>query len=473
VQQRTLEASADSAMLGHDDPQLAPIPSYEEATSSRAPSEYGGETTPEERANLLHRPPEQPSSSTRRDGYRPPYVESVRSSSDSSFLSAFNSPRSSAESLQREMVQMEVMEGELDERQRSSGLGRAFSKRFSSISSSLSAISLPRNPFRGFRFRMPNVPSVPCMHRLDSAAMVPVYRLLAVVFALLVVYILIATDVLSFRSVGNDYLGPFDPESVRSYAERGIEKEKIKHWLEYLSSFDHMAGTEGDYVLAKYVQGQLASFGQKTERMEYDVYLNYPTPGGRRVWMDEPKWEAQLEEPVLKESQHNKRPSENTLVFHGHSKKGTVKGPVIYANYGSREDFKKLAEDGIDVKGSIVLIRNGGRNSDLGMKIKAAEEKGAVGVLAFTDPKTEGWDWPDSAVMRGSVSLTSLMPGDVLTPGWPSVPGTSDRLPHDNNKALVKIPSLPLVCWITTCLYVSVLITPNSPIKMPARSCRQ
>jgi hypothetical protein len=465
VQQRTVEASVDSAMLGHDDPQLAPIPSYEEATSSRAPSEYGGETAAEERANLLHRPLSQPSSSTRRDGYRPPYVESVRSSSDSSFLSAFNSPRSSAESLQREMVQMEVMEGELDERQHSSGLGRAFSKRFNSISSSLSAISLPRNPFRnpfrGFRFRMPNVPSVPCMHHLDSAAMVPVYRLLAVVFALLVVYILLATDVFSFRSVGNDYLGPFDPESVRSYAERGIEKDRIKHWLEYISSFDHMAGTEGDYVLAKYVQGQFASFGQKTERMEYDVYMNYPTPGGRRVWMDEPKWEAQLEEPVLKESQHDKRPPENTLVFHGHSKKGTVKGPVIYANYGSREDFKKLAEQGIDVKGAIALIRNGGRNSDLGMKIKAAEEKGAVGVLAFSDPKTEGWDWPDSAVMRGSVSLTSLLPGDVLTPGWPSVPGASDRLSPHKNKALVNIPSLPLVCWTTTtCLCVSVLITP-------------
>ncbi|KAA8901307.1 hypothetical protein FN846DRAFT_122994 [Sphaerosporella brunnea] len=429
-------------MLGNEQQHLAPIPSYEEATS-----DYGGaDEEGGERLNLLNRSGTSQSSSsappTRRDGYRPPYVESVRSSSDSSFLSAFNSPRSSAESLQREMVQMEVMEGEIEEqRRRGSGGLRAFSKRFSS---SLSAISLPRNPFRGLRCRMPNVPPVPCLSNMNSAALVPVYRLIAVVVALIVVYVLLATDVLSFRSVGQEYLGPFDPESVRSYAEHGIDKDRIKHWLEYISSFDHMAGTEGDFVLAKYIQGQLSSFGQKTERMQYDVYLNYPTPGGRRVWMDEPKWEAQLEEPVLKESPHDKRPSENTLVFHGHSKKGNVKGPVIYANYGSREDFQKLKAQGIEVNGAIALIRNGGRNSDLGIKIKAAEEEGVVGVLAFSDPKTEGWDWPDSAVMRGSVSLTSLLPGDVLSPGWPSLPGASDRLSHHNNKALVNIPSLPL-----------------------------
>jgi hypothetical protein len=425
-------------MVGHD----LPIPSYEEATSSRAASDFGAED------DALLQQQQQTSSSRRhgRDGYRPPTVESVRSSIESSFLEEFASPRSSAESLQREMIQMEVMEGEVDDSRRGSGLRMSFSKRFSSISSSLSAISLPRNPFRGIRFRFP---SVSCFANMQSGAMVPIYRLLAVLFALIVVYILLATDAFSFRgTMGSDYLGPFDPDSVRNFAGREIDKGKIRHWLEYISSFDHMAGTEGDYVLGKYVQGQFSSFGLKTQRMQYDVYLNYPKTGGRRVWMDEPKWEAALEEPVV-DKKH-----QNTLVFHGHSKSGTAKGPIIYANYGSREDFKTLESQGINVKGAIVLMREGGTQKDRGLKVKAAEDKGAVGALLFTDPKTEGWDWPGSAVQRGDVGLMSWVVGDVLTPGTPSIPD-AHQVSKVNNKGLVNIPSLPLVCFQPICCCMS------------------
>ncbi|KAF8541049.1 hypothetical protein BDD12DRAFT_728731 [Trichophaea hybrida] len=418
-------------MVGQHD---LPIPTYEEATSSRAASDYGAEND-----TLLQ---QQATSSSRRhgrnDGYRPPTVESVRSSIESSFLEEFASPRSSAESLQREMIQMEVMEGgdvEGGSNRGSGYLRLSFSKRFSSISSSLSAISLPRNPFRGIRFR---IPSVPCCANLDSGAMVPIYRLLAVLFALIVVYILLANDAFNFRgTMGSDYLGPFDPESVRTFAQKEIDKGKIRHWLDYISSFDHMAGTEGDYVLAKYVQGEFSSFGLRTQRMRYDVYLNYPQKGGRRVWMDEPKWEAVLEEPVV-----NKK-HQNTLVFHGHSKSGSAKGPIIYANYGSREDFKALESQGVNVKGAIVLMREGGTQKDRGLKIKAAEDKGAVGALLFTDPKTEGWDWPDSAVQRGDVGLMSWVVGDVLTPDTPAIP-ESHQVSKVNNKGLVNIPSLPL-----------------------------
>ena len=35
-------------------------------------------------------------------------------------------------------------------------------------------------------------------------------------------------------------------------------------------------------------------------------------------------------------------------------------GEVIYANYGTLADFKKLAELGVSVKGKIVLVRYGG-----------------------------------------------------------------------------------------------------------------
>jgi N-acetylated-alpha-linked acidic dipeptidase len=38
---------------------------------------------------------------------------------------------------------------------------------------------------------------------------------------------------------------------------------------------------------------------------------------------------------------------------------GGVSGPVVYANYGRREDFELLAKMGVNVSGCIVLARYG------------------------------------------------------------------------------------------------------------------
>lgn len=160
-------------------------------------------------------------------------------------------------------------------------------------------------------------------------------------------------------------------------------------------------------------------------------------------------FEASLEEmsPPGKEQQHM------SGVFHGHSKSDNVTGPLIFANYGSREDFAHLAQQGIDVKGAVVIVRYYGTQGDRALKVKAAELAGAKGCLIYSDPLDDGaakgptipdgiWRPPDS-VQRGSVSLMSWIVGDVLTPGWASTPG-ADRIPVEDNPGLVNIPSLPL-----------------------------
>lgn len=182
--------------------------------------------------------------------------------------------------------------------------------------------------------------------------------------------------------------------------------------------------------------------------------MNYPKLLGRRVAIVAPEelaWEAQLEEASAYPDRH---PSVvQTLSFHGHSRAGNVSGPLIYANYGSREDFKRLKDQGVDVTGAIVLVRYSGSQGDRGLKVKAAELAGAVGCLIYSDPNEDGFTkgkaWPEGpwrpsdSVQRGSVSLMSWVVGDVLTPGYAS---TSDakRVSTDDTAGLVKIPSLPL-----------------------------
>lgn len=236
------------SMLGTD----PPIPSYEDAIASRAPSD----PTTAETAQLLP--------SQRGSSYRSPTVESARSSLESSFLEDYAESRA-------EMIPLDILEpGESEaghHRPPPGRLRRNITKRLSSITLSLSSISLPHS-WRVNPLRLCRVPDIPCFR----SGLIPVYRFLGVVFGLVVVYTLLATDAVGLAGGGSGQAAPglvnFDPVVVRQYAKDTVEQAKLEHYLEYLTSFDHVAGTQGDLVLAKWVEGKFKSFGLEAVAME-------------------------------------------------------------------------------------------------------------------------------------------------------------------------------------------------------------
>ena len=124
--------------------------------------------------------------------------------------------------------------------------------------------------------------------------------------------------------------------------------------------------------------------------------------------------------------------------------------PLVYVNYGSRDDYEQLDRLGVSVKGAIVIARYG--ENWRGTKPKVAAEHGAIGCIIYSDPKDDGYyqgddypkgGWrPKEGVQRGSVMDTDY-PGDPLTPG---VGATADakRLPISEAKTITKIPVLPI-----------------------------
>lgn len=185
-------------------------------------------------------------------------------------------------------------------------------------------------------------------------------------------------------------------------------------------------------------------------------YLNYPKQGGRRVAIIDPPesaWEALIEEEQVYESR------EQTMVFHGHSRSGKVKGFLVYANYGSREDFKRLENQGVDMKGSIALVRYYGSQGDRALKVKAAELAGAVGCIIYSDPAEDDLVLRNDTVQRGAVSLMSWVVGDVLSSGFASFPGEKRRTSRDENPGLVNIPS---VCTFLSSSHPTALSTRSS-----------
>src|SRR5690606_32661160 len=110
------------------------------------------------------------------------------------------------------------------------------------------------------------------------------------------------------------------------------------------------------------------------------------------------------------------------------------------------EDYDKLAEMGISVKGKIAIVKYG--RSWRGIKPRLAYEHGAVGCLIYPDPQDDGYSQGDvypkgafknsSAVQRGSVTNMTIYPGDPLTPGYAATKN-ADRLKITDTKVIKKI----------------------------------
>ncbi|KAF2153814.1 glutamate carboxypeptidase 2 [Myriangium duriaei CBS 260.36] len=431
----------------HDKYGSLPIPTYEEAIASR-PSSSQTHTGPEEvsddaeRQGLLGQP-----APSGRGRYHAPTVESVRSSMDSDmYLPEVTGAEDEAELVRRDMEEMEFMDADHSPSRLRSGL----SKRFSSLTHSLSAIRLP-----SFRI-IPRAWSCPTPSFPEGLA-IPL-SVIARLFGLAVigvsVYLLFAFNIIPTRSQA---VYQYDPESVRAFVQATAIKrgDHVRDSLHYITSFDHVAGTEGDLFLAKWMHEKWEQAGiDKVVDEEYYVYLNYPTPDGRMVRiLDPPEFRKDLaleEDNVFKGTGESQQ---QTLVWHGSSRSGNVTGHLVYANGGSREDFQKLKDMGINVNGSIALVRYYGTQDDRALKVKAAELAGAVGCLIYSDPKDDGFaqgkvypdgPWrPADSVQRGSVGLMSWVLGDYLTPGWESNK-KAKRISEINNPGLNNIPSLPL-----------------------------
>ena len=228
-----------------------------------------------------------------------------------------------------------------------------------------------------------------------------------------------------------------------------VTPASARKWLAALTEEPHVAGTPAEKKLADYVLARFKEFGLSAELVRYDVFLNHPLHVSLKLV-------APVEEELKLREEPYDVDKDSTQVgmfpaFHGYGASGTADGQVVYANYGLPADFARLESMGISVAGKIVLARYGG--AFRGLKVKEAQDRGAIGVLIYSDPRDDGYMAgevypdgpmrPESAIQRGSVLFLSHIPGDPSTPGWPSTSGAK-RLAREEMTNVPKIPSLPI-----------------------------
>ncbi len=231
------------------------------------------------------------------------------------------------------------------------------------------------------------------------------------------------------------------------------ESENFKNHLRELTKESHPAGTPANFRVADYMARVMAQAGMTVERPPYDIYL--PTgPGEVQLEIVTPiRMPLNIKEYILEEDPFSADPNTNHG-WNSYSGSGEATAEIIYANYGTKEDFEQLAEMGISVQGKIVIARYGGNFR--GYKAKYAEAAGAAGLIIYTDPEDSGYmrglPYPEgkmfneSTIQRGSV-LTLDYTGDPLTPFEPALPldGSQkvDRLDPDE-VAFHTIPVTPI-----------------------------
>jgi N-acetylated-alpha-linked acidic dipeptidase len=223
--------------------------------------------------------------------------------------------------------------------------------------------------------------------------------------------------------------------------------------LRILTKVPHMAGTLEDKATADYVAQKFRNAGLDTQIVEYKVWMNYPAE--IKVDMTAPPG-IEMHGPTRERVDNDPFQDDPRVVmpFNGMSPSGDVEADVVYANYGTPDDFDKLEKMKVDVRGKIVLVRYG--QNFRGVRVFVAQERGAAGVIIYSDPSDDGWrrgdkypdgPWrPDTGVQRGSVGYMFEFPGDPTTPGVASIPTLPDsqRISPQQSLQMPKIPVTPL-----------------------------
>ncbi len=227
-----------------------------------------------------------------------------------------------------------------------------------------------------------------------------------------------------------------------------VETATCRANLRHYASLEHMAGTAGDKVMAEFTRAKMREFGLlHSEIHVQEAFLNYPV--SRELGLLRADGSVEFQAPMI-ESELVSDPTSGTqwrnLSFLAYGPSGEARGQLVYANYGRPEDFDVLSAAGIHVDGKVVIVRYG--ECFRGLKVMNAQERGAIGVIIYSDPQDDGdvvgTVYPDGAwrpadsIQRGSAQFNSLCAGD------PGRPGVEAECGYRTEQLIPAVPALPI-----------------------------
>jgi len=237
----------------------------------------------------------------------------------------------------------------------------------------------------------------------------------------------------------------------------------LRRLHEVLCAEPHPAGTAADARMISKLKRIFETWEVPVELHAIETLLAEPVSASVtletfEVFADGQRTLAQLDEQIELPVREPPVPGDSysshgdlRIGWNAYSGSGDVAGQVVYANYGTKEDFETLRELGVAIEGRIVLARYG-RNFR-GYKAKFAEQAGAAGLLIYTDPEDSGYmrgpvypegGWANEHYVQNGSIKTLDYPGDPLTPGVEAKPDDDVQRLDVAEVALPTIPVQPI-----------------------------
>jgi N-acetylated-alpha-linked acidic dipeptidase len=241
-----------------------------------------------------------------------------------------------------------------------------------------------------------------------------------------------------------------DQAALASQFDSYVKPDEIGAWMKQMAAEPNHVSSPHDKINADFILAQFKAWGWDAHIETFKVL--YPTPVSESLKMGGPRpFTATLQEPPIPGDTSATAKEPALPAYLEYVADGDVTAPLVYVNYGNVDDYKRLEQFGISVKGKIVIARYG--EGWRGLKVKLAYDHGAVGALIYSDPADDGYSidapYPQGAarpprgIQRGSAMDQPIYPGDPLTPG---VGATDDarRLKREDAVTVEKIPALPI-----------------------------
>ena len=260
--------------------------------------------------------------------------------------------------------------------------------------------------------------------------------------------------------------GPAPPGSILGFSPAHAAKEQerealfqslpsadqAREWHRIFTANPHPAASPENTRLAAVIAREWRKQGwEQVTLRRYDVL--HSSPRLVALEMTAPvHYQASLREDPYDQDPDTKNPGIDPAYF-GYSASGDVTAELVYAHSGNPEDYELLRQNGISVKGKVVMVRYSNPYSYRGFKALTAEREGAAALLIYSDPADDGYargkvfpdgPWgPESHIQHGAITYDFIVPGDPTTPGWASTTGAK-RISPSAAQSLPKIIALPL-----------------------------
>ncbi|ODV63028.1 putative zinc metalloprotease [Ascoidea rubescens DSM 1968] len=307
-------------------------------------------------------------------------------------------------------------------------------------------------------------------------------RLLYIAFVSAIIYVIVTSGLYPSSYDLSD--GNFTNKKVLyEHIQNSININSMQENLEYLSSVPHVAGTEGDLALARYINNIFKQDGlNPMEFNQVEAFINYPNESSLNLLSSDANdtlYQATLIEDYEIKQISDERNTDNNdnsgsdkkgngkedndhkeMVFPDLAKKafnylstdGQVTGKILYVNYGREIDFQLLNKNKINVgtsTQSVCFMKYG--KIPVSSKLKISRNNGCDAIVIFDDPNNYSHLSTDEInnlninklIHKQMASNSNYATGDVLTPGWATT-SSSMKLSWDQSNSNINIPIMPI-----------------------------